>query len=329
MRHSLLAFAVCGALAGPAAAQSAVQIWGIVDQGIVKMNDGTSTGANPGAGGRNRYEVKHAWQPRLGFRGSEDLGGGLQGFFDIEHRFAADDGSAATPFWAARTAVGLRSKAWGEVRLGREYNPAFYPAVAVDPWNWNTVGQMGLAYTWARYNANDGGPRNNNQIQYKSPSIGGATALLAVALGEGAANRGRAVGANVIYANGPLYLGFAFDRADNANGTGPDGQLVLVSGAYDFGFVRPRALFAKSRVFSGVESKSMMVGASIPVGSGRVLVGYSRIDPDGANNNSSKIGAGYHHDLSKRTMLYADIGTAETDGLTRSTGVDAGIRHNF
>jgi predicted porin len=328
MRVSLLALAI-GSLAGHAAAQSGVQIWGIVDQGVIKMNDGSSIAANPGAGARNRYELRHAWQPRLGFRGVEDLGDGLQAFFDLEHRFGADDGSAATPFWTGRSAVGLRHKNWGELRFGREYNPAFYPAVALDPWAWNTVGQMGLAYTWARYNANDGGPRNNNQIQYKTPTFGGVSALMALALGEGATNRGRAAGVNVVYAQGPVYVGFAYDGANNANSAGIDARMMLIGGAYDFGFVRPRVLFAKSRNFAGLDVTSSMVGATVPLGNGRVLVGYSRANPEGNNNDSAKFGLGYHYDLSKRTMLYTDLGSAKTDGQTRSTGVDFGVRHSF
>lgn len=318
-----------GLAAATAAAQSSVQIYGIVDQGVVKMNNGSSIAANPGAGMRGGYDLRHAWQPRLGFRGIDDLGDGLLAFFDIEHRFAADTGTAVTPFWAGRSTVGLRHRTWGEVRLGREYNPAFYPAVAMDPWNWNTIGQMGLRNTWAGYTANDGGPRNNNQIQYKTPDFSGLSALLAVALGENATNRGRAAGANVVYARGPLYLGAAFDRANAPTAAGTHAKLALIAGAYDFGFVRPRIVFAKSTAFGGVDAKSLMVGASVPVGLGRVLAGYSKLEVEGAAPDSAKWGLGYHHDLSKRTMLYTDVGSAKATGQTRSTGYDMGIKHVF
>ena len=138
------------ALAGEAAAQSSnVTIYGTIDQQVIKMNAGTSAAANPGAGTVNQWNIKHGAQPRLGFRGVEDLGGGLSALFHLEHRFGADDGAAVTPFWAGRSVVGLRSASFGELTLGREYLPAFWPAVAADPWGWDTIGQMGRIYTWA------------------------------------------------------------------------------------------------------------------------------------------------------------------------------------
>lgn len=327
---SIAALSLAASLAGEASAQT-VQIWGIVDQGLVKMNDGASIAANSGAGNRNGNTMKGAWQSRLGFRGTEDLGDGLAAFFDLEHRFAPDDGTAAVPFWTGRSVVGLRSERWGVLTLGRDYNPAFYTAVALDPWNWNTVGQMGLATGWARYAGNDGGPRNNNMVQYRTPDFNGLTALGMVALSEGATNRGQAVGANVIYAKGPVYLSGAYDRARNAVSGKPDAKLLFIGGAYDFGVVRPRVTFAKSTAFTGVETKATMIGATAPLGNtlARLLVGYSVIKPDGANNDSTKWGLGLHYDLSKRTMLYVDAGIAKTEKLTRSTGYDVGIKHTF
>ncbi|NRF72095.1 porin [Aquincola sp. S2] len=327
-RYAAPLLATLALAAGPAAAQS-VTIWGIVDQGLVKMNDGASIAANSGAGLRNETVVKPAWQNRLGFRRSEDLGDGLAAFFDIEHRFSADDGVAATPFWTGRSVVGLRSPKWGTLTLGRDYNPAFYPSVALDPWAWNTVGQMGLATTWARYAGNDGGPRNNNMIQWRTPDFSGLTVLTMVALGENATNRGNAVGANVVYSKGPIYAAAAVDRAKNVAAGKPEAKMWLLGGAYDFGVVRPRVLIAQSTSFAGVDTKSAMVGASVPIGLGRVLLGWSKINPDGANNDSTKWGLGFHYDMSKRTMLYADVGSAKTDRQSRSNGYDVGIKHSF
>jgi predicted porin len=329
MKKSLLALAVLGAAAGAASAQSSVTIWGIVDLGVARMNDGGSIAAFSGAGPRNTTSVKQGWQSRLGFRGTEDLGDGLQAFFDLETRLNADDGTSLTPFWTGRSIVGLKSKRWGEAWLGRDYLPVFYPSVALDPFNWNTVGQMGMAYTQARYAGADSAPRNNNAAFYRTPDMGGLTALVSYAFGENGTARGSAIGGNVIYAKGPLYLAGAFDRADNAVDGLPGARLLWLGGAYDFGVVRPRVSVARSKAFSGAETKSYMVGVSVPAGNGRVLAGVSRVDPDGLNNNATKVGLGYHYDFSKRTMLYTNIGSARTQGLTRSTGIDVGMRHSF
>jgi predicted porin len=67
----------------------------------------------------------------------------------------------------------------------------------------------------------------------------------------------------------------------------------------------------------------------MPIGTGQLRAAYARIDPDGANNDSSKVSIGYFYSLSKRTTLYSDLGSAKTAGLTRSSGVDLGVRHTF
>ena len=314
--------------AGVASAQSTVTIWGIVDQGVINMNDGSSIAAFPGAAGRDQRSLRHAWQPRLGFRGSEDMGGGLHAFFDIEHRFAADTGLPATPFWAGRSIVGLRSN-YGTLTLGRDYLPAFYPAVHLDPFNWNTVGQMGSFYTWARYAGNDDTSRSNNMVQYKTPEFNGLSALAMVAAAEGAANRGKEFGGNVIYAQGKVYLAAAFDQSNNVVPGRPKAKLSMIGGAYDFGMVRPRLVLSKSQSFTGVDSKAAMLGISAPIGQSMILAGVTKVETDGPNNDSTKYGVGYWYHLSKRTMLYFDVGSAKTQTLTRSTGIDAGIRHSF
>jgi len=185
-------------------------------------------------------------------------------------------------------------------------------------------------YTWANYSgADEIGIRDNNMAVYKSPSFNGLTASISGALSEGVATRGRAVGGNLEYAAGPMYLGFGFDRAKNANPAAPDAQLVLVSGAYEFGIVRPSAIYSRSKSFNGASAKAMAVGARIQLGLGELRVGAARFDPSGANNTANKVSLGYHYFLSRRTTLYTDVGSAKQDGTKRSTGVDAGIKHLF
>ena len=329
MNRTSLALSALALAAGAASAQtSSVTIYGIIDQGIVKMNNGTSNALNSGAGNRGQWNVKQGAAPRLGFRGVEELGGGIQAFFHLEHRYLADDGSALTPFWTGRSVVGLRG-AGGEIAIGRDYLPAFWPGVAADPWGWDTVGQMGLAYTWARYAGGDAaGIRNSNAITYRSPSFSGLTVSLQTALGEGGATRGRSTGGNAIYASGPLYLGFGFDTAKHTTGSA-DARLFLVSGAYDFGVAKLSGVIARSRSTANLTTQSMFIGGSAPIGPGQLRAAVGRVDPDGANNNSTKASIGYFYFLSKRTTLYTDLGSAKTDGLTRSTGVDLGVKHVF
>ncbi|HEX6364001.1 MAG TPA: porin, partial [Albitalea sp.] len=142
MKKSLLALAVLGAFAGAASAQSSVTIYGSIDLGIAKSNGGTAgnSGGAAGNGAQARaYTLQHANTNRLGFRGNEDLGGGMSAQFQIEHRFNADTGTLNDPnvFWQGRSYVQLSHAAAGRVYLGRDYGPAFWPAVKSDPFGWD------------------------------------------------------------------------------------------------------------------------------------------------------------------------------------------------
>jgi predicted porin len=347
-----------GAFAGAASAQSSVTIYGIVDVGVAKQNSGNTflqggVGATGAAG--NKYSVQQAYASRLGFRGIEDLGGGLRAAFNLEHRFSPDTGTqinnpgVTNQMWYGRSTVSLQSNSFGEVLLGRDYIPAFWVALAQDPFTWNGIGQMGPLHTFAGYNPADtrglgptipGGPagtpafigsRNNNTVIYKTPVIaGGLTAQAAVSAGEG--NRGqfgRSYGANVEYKGGPIYVGLAIDQTKN-NGIGDDPQLLIAAAAYDLGFIKPIIGYSRNRPAVGGNVKDMNVGFTAPIGAvGIAHFSAARLDPAGGGNNLTKFALGYEHNLSKRTSLYADIATGKQQNLSRTNGFDLGVTHRF
>src|SRR5262245_51148723 len=126
MKKSLLALAVLGAFAGAASAQSSVTIYGSLDLGIAKSNGGTAgnNGGQAGNGAQAKaWTLQSANAPRLGFRGNEDLGGGLSAQFQIEHRFNPDTGQVNNLgiFWQGRSYMQLSSAAAGRIYLGRDY----------------------------------------------------------------------------------------------------------------------------------------------------------------------------------------------------------------
>src|SRR4051794_9474441 len=88
--HAAALAAACAAAAAPVHAQSSVQIYGLIDQGLAKANSGTTPGALlPGRGtAPDVWTLKAGNTSRLGFRGQEDLGDGAWARFQIEHRFA-------------------------------------------------------------------------------------------------------------------------------------------------------------------------------------------------------------------------------------------------
>lgn len=318
------------ALLGAAAAQaqSSVTIYGIIDQGISHANSGTTPGAMlPGRGTSGEWVLKAGNTSRIGFRGREDLGSGGYARFQFEHRFAADTGASsnANVFWLGRSVLALGNNAWGEVYAGREYSAAFWVPLFADPTSWSYVSQLGSAYTYAGYtpvasSVEATNIRWSNSIGYKSPTLGGVTFELATALGEGV--RRRATSGNIQYRQGPVWAGFAFDRLDG------DNHLMILAGGYDFGAVFPTATYSRAKGGVNGDATSFSLSLRAPVSYGRVYASYGAHRPRN-NLDSWMLGAGTEYTLSKRSLLYFNVGSAKRDGSTRTTAVDAGFKHTF
>jgi len=335
MKKSLLALAVLGAFAGAASAQSSVTIYGLVDLAVTKGNGGTAI--NPGANGPSEaYIMKQSSSSRLGFRGNEDMGGGLSAQFQLEQRFTPDDGVQSTPLYGGRSFVQFTHSAAGSIYMGREYGPEFWPAVKTDPFGWDGVGQIS-ALQYSGYSTVLNGAssvRTSNTGGYRG-KFGPVSAQLAVSLGEGSATAGRVVGGNIEYAAGPIYGGVGVSRI--TDGTNDGHQLVNIGGAYDFGVVRPIAYFARGKVGAAgnTTTQTWMLALTAPIGPGKLKAAYARHDPNtasGANNdNISKIGLGYDYSLSKRSNVYVDYGraTGQAAGTTNNQAVAVGMKHVF
>ncbi|MGD9835383.1 MAG: porin [Piscinibacter sp.] len=343
MKKSLLALAVLGAFAGTAAAQSSVTIYGVLDMSIAKGNDCSPCAINPGRPAGDAWTMQQSTTSRLGFRGNEDLGGGLSAQFQIEHRFNPDTGAqnSSTTFWNGRSYVQLTSASAGSVYLGREYTPAFWIELKSDPFGNDGVGQTGAAINWAGYLTPDpggNGARSPNTIGYKTPNMGGLTANVAVGLSE-TSGLGRNTGFNVEYAAGPVYAGLGYEKINDGSF---DGQgVVNFALHYNLGFVKPMFYYAKSKTGANgnIGHKTMLLSASAPLGNGVLKFGVSRISLDvpstAAEDKHTKVGLGYNYNLSKRTNLYFDLGSASGAASLagakgeRSTAYALGVRHTF
>ena len=338
MKKSLVALAVLGAFAGTASAQSSVTIYGVVDMSLAKTNNtGAGFAPNPGAPANNAYTLQQSTTSRLGFRGTEDMGGGLSAQFQIEHRFNPDTGAqnSAAAFWNGRSFVQLTSAGVGSVYLGREYNPSFWIQLKSDPFGNDGVGTPTIAMTYAGFQAVDpfagNGARTSNTIGFKSASFGGLTAQAAVSLSEGS-QQGREIGFNVEYTAGPLYAGFGYEKV-SLDGNGANDGIGMMNAAvhYDLGVVKLMGYYGRSKtgVRGANTNHDWMLSASAPLGGGLVKVMYNKYDPRFANNTRTKLGLGYNYPLSKRTNLYADMGLARADGLKNNNAFAFGVRHYF
>lgn len=324
------ACAIFFALTGTAAlAQSSVEIYGNIDMGLSKSNDGTSI--NPGVLKPGMLSVQQGAASTLGFRGREDLGNGKYARFVLANRFLPDTGGLFTPstFWAASSIVALGDTKLGEIYLGRDVIPAWSLVTKVDPTYWQYVSQLALPYTFANFTlsvpSDASAVRRSNTIGYRSPKVNGLSAHVAVSAGEDARQNTR--GFNVIYEKDRVYAGIGYDGRDN------DNRLGIATLGYQltpslFGAVS--TAHARGGQVANYKGESYAASLTWTVGVHRPYVQVGHLKTNAASANSStKFGLGEEYFLSKRTSLYVTAGTAKTADRTRSTAVDLGINHRF
>ena len=343
MKKSLLALAVLTAVTGAASAQSSVTLYGKVDLGLV-MDSGAAAGKSV------RIDSGVTGGSRIGFKGVEDLGGGMKAAFQLETGFCADSaagvssGGATVPNFCTgsnafmgRQAHGDLTGAFGAISAGRQYSLGFNNLSTIDPFGTGFAGQVNNI-------VDPSGIRLNNSATYSTPNIGGFTASAEIALGEQTGNweSNRETGAGLTYASGPAYAGFTYYDVSNAAGNGAARKNYLFGGTYDFGVVKVHALAQRSTGPASLDVLDLMGGVTIPVAGGQVLASYiHHNDRTSSNKDAQQLGVGYLYPLSKRTSVYIafarinnEHGAAFTVGNATETGTgdkafNLGVVHNF
>ena len=343
MKKSLLALAVLGAFAGVAQAQTSVTIYGSFDAGVRNQQD-------QNASGNSRTTMSSAGtynSNRIGFKGVEDLGGGLNAHFTLESGFNSGTGANTdTRFFNRSAFVGLGGN-WGSLDLGRQYTVAFKTVGAYDPFNYKFTGIIPTSQA-----SISAGTRNDNDIQYTG-TFGPLTARAEYALGErtGGGSGGTAAAVGATFATGPFSVGAAYTKRNpdqrtaaqialtGANAVGPidrDNKHYTVGGAFTFGPARIAAGYAREeqdRVVSGeTTQKNAWVGGSYDITPALGLTAayyHTKVDGFGAAGNlEGKRGlfiVGATYALSKRTNFYADVDYAKyKDGLVGASGANSG-----
>lgn len=194
MQKTLIALALLAA-ANAASAQSSVTVYGKIDLGLV-IDSGASAGKSV------RLSSGVTGGSRLGFKGSEDLGGGYKAAFQLETGYCADSAAGAPNFctgsnqFMGRQAHGDLSGAFGTLSGGRQYSLGYLNLTTIDPFGTGYAGQVNNIVDAA-------GVRLNNSVHYTTPTVAGLTASGEVALGETTGNwkAGRVFGASVHYAS--------------------------------------------------------------------------------------------------------------------------------
>jgi predicted porin len=344
MKKTLVALAVLAA-SGAAMAQSSVTLFGVVDARYAAGKGSVSTVTKLSNSGNN--------SSRLGFRGTEDLGGGMKASFWLEAGVNNDDGSgsatntnnqAVTALTSAgtqgltmnrRSTVSLEG-GMGEIRAGRDYTPHFWSETVFDPF-----GTVGAGTNIGAFKGGLTGVRASNSIGYLSPSMSGAKAWIQTYYGENASTAAKVGAGNsyrLTFDQGALSLAYAGSKT--TTGAGVTNDTSNIGGSYDLGVAKLMALSMKTKITAAADIKGSLIGAAVPMAGGTFRMSSAQTEQAGKKAKQTSVG--YMMPLSKRTELYgtyARIGnsggssTALNGGVTAanasSTGYDLGVTHRF
>ncbi|MFC5519998.1 porin [Polaromonas jejuensis] len=335
MKKYLITLAVVAA-SGAATAQSSVTLYGIADISLGLVNDGAVRQAKIDSGTLNTS--------RFGFKGTEDLGGGLKANFLLEQGFSLDNGASLndsqdgqtklSQMFSRNAYVGL-SGGFGEVRLGKVWS-AFdeMNGSANAAWDSALSPSSGVFYAGAigGYTSN---PRNS--VIYFTPDMSGIRGAFSYSLGENktaTVAAGSVAAVNVKYASGPLFvvLGHQTERVDGSVGMK---KFTRLNANYDFGV-------AKLLVGVGRQSQAdkatndWTFGATVPVSNNVAISGGFAASTDNVAAGDIKrkgFGVATQYALSKRTALYAGYRTARITSPVQArltTSLYAmGVTHSF
>jgi predicted porin len=304
MKKSIIAIAALAATTG-AFAQSSVTMYGVAEAvidmgwkrttdtrkdtfnaaGVVTVGTGTANVTDKAAFRVQDGNSQGTGTSRLGWRGTEDLGGGLKATFNIEMGLRLDDGcttdevstcagggsgNSGGNMFGRNAWVGV-SGGFGEVRLGRQRLGTY--DFQGDGY---AQGGNGLYEVASTVVPGIAGQRFSNSIKYLSPNFGGVTAVFTVRAPEGSGNTSTGGTVNATtntsnkvdwdlglrYANGPVVVSTGYAKtnkttaADNGQ-PGPTPAKVtsstsnptkgfFFSANYDFGVVKPYFNYTKT-----------------------------------------------------------------------------------
>lgn len=310
-RMLILCASATAACLGPglAAAQSSLTLYGRVDANMTYMT------------GEGWY-MDQASTSRLGLRGKEDLGNGLSALFQFESRINPVDGSTESPrVWGREAWVGLQG-GWGTLRMGRSLSPSQRIASNYDPHGTDGIGSFGssgllLGLPSATFTRLESG------IYYETPKFGGFTVFGAATLKD-EEDADEVYSVRLRYADGPIDASLGYGRHSSGN------HVASLGMSYDFKFIKPMLQYHSGERESRKRA-TWLVGATAPLGPGKLRFGYSVQDDKGEAPQVDRklLALGYDYGLSKRTLLYSTVVQDKEDGERRRHGLELGIRHSF
>ena len=363
MKKTLVAVAAMAAVTG---AMANATIYGNIDQAITKSTTSVAGVQTKGTTGMSSYQMGSS---QIGFKGEEDLGGGLKASFLHEMGVNTETDSTS----ATRQAyVGL-SGGFGAVRIGKQYSPAFFNLLGSDPFG--ATGGTGALYVGNVLVGNQGTSgdnplRQDDAIQYELPTFApglrlALTKVLAGAdTGSGSgAKTADSTGYALLYTSGPLNVGYTSDsikgqsiaaiKGTAASGSVATGALVTtaavagvdaaassttklttIAAQYDLGMAK--LSYADAKIMNaGKGVKVSLTGIAVPMGAATLMLTTSSGKANALAGDTKLKGMQYggNYALSKRTVAYLHINnstsTTVANVATKVKGYGLGIHHSF
>jgi predicted porin len=310
MNKTLIVAAVSALTAGAAFAQSSVTVYGRFNTSAeqVELNGVKTKRLNDNAS-------------RIGFRGTEDMGGGLKANFVLEHGFDSSTGTPGARFWGRQSEVNL-SGGFGMIRLGNFTSEAYFAtADYISMHNHDTGNSQDELYAYLG--------RNGNKIAYRLPTVvKGLTAEAAVSASEGPGFR--TYDGAINYEMGDLALGLGYEKAGDSN-------QFAVRGLYTMGAITLGGYVQRHDDATRGNRTLYRLSGMYALGASEFHVNYGKAGAFSkvSGSNASQWTLAYNYNLSKRTKVFAyysevdDAPGAKSVSVGDRTTLAAGIRHNF
>jgi len=340
---SRLVRSICAALCGAGAllGSSGASAQSVVLYGLA---DVSASSIRP-VGGETTQQLESGGlqQSFLGFRGTEDLGGGLRAVFKLESYIRYENGAVGRyggdAFFSRESSVGL-SGAFGTTLLGRTVTPMFLSTVNFNPFGESMEFSPSTRQYFGSRGVMLGDSRWSNSINYNNNTSSSALRLNAIgslANLNGSPQPGPNWGGSAAYITGPFAASLTYEQIKTSAQPLPTGfqhqNAVQLGATYDFKFLRVYGQVGRVKTEADTDVQSILyqLGAAVPLGSSVILIayGHSHMKTSLTATTDQILSIGYDYFLSKNTDLYVAALYEKLSFTSNGNSVAGGIRHRF
>lgn len=339
MNKKLITLAVAAAMVAPLAAAAETTLYGRIDTALTYVDNDTDGAVLDDDG---IWDIDTG-TTRIGVKGSEDLGNGLQAIFNAEWQFTSSEGGSndGTSTFLNRLAYAGLSGGFGTVAIGRQWTPYYGAVDKTDIFN--DPGNAGTGPNTVAVNkAYLGLSRTGDALAYVSPNFNGFQAKLALVIDHdttGATKESDGIDAYnpaITYDNGPISIGASLLDYDNDLGAQ---DRWGVAGSYNFGMFKLIAQYEdmdesdNTNNNDGADEWSIAGEAYFGNNTVRALYGNVDYDSGNATDELDVWAVSLQHNFSARTRVYAEYAANDYD-FRAATDQDRsmfslGLRHDF